>query len=88
MLSSNRRFVVLPLLPRTYSSKALLGALYADSRSSAVISSNHLAVDMGGGKLYGFGNVSTEQGPKSLKVGGVQPGSAVHLKQGQSSEYF
>ena len=57
------------VLIRSKSSSKLLKVMYSDSKSSAVVNAEDLSMDMAGDRLYAFGNVSTEEGPKSLQVG-------------------
>ena len=54
---------------RRRSSRALLDVIYSDSRSAAVIKGESLSETLADARLFAFGTVSTEQGPKSVKAG-------------------
>ena len=53
-------------------SKDLLSLIYSDSKSSALIAADKLREDLGDQRVFAFGVVSTEEGPRSVKAGGVQ----------------
>ncbi|CAE7035549.1 unnamed protein product [Symbiodinium sp. CCMP2592] len=50
------------------SSEKLLGAMFSDSRSCAIIAATSLTKELAGERIYAFGSISTEQSPKSVKA--------------------
>ncbi|CAE7717113.1 unnamed protein product [Symbiodinium sp. CCMP2456] len=73
------------------SSKKLLEGMYSDSRSSAVIAATSLSKELAGERIFAFGSVSTEQGPKSVKVASAtfgNGGNGITMHYFMSAEGF